>query len=303
LFSERTLITMSSQTLSQNQTYLEMRTAQAIQLLNSLGFEVWQTVPTNPLVNQIVGHESLHEIIHAQPEINLDPIAEEIKSTPVLIAHALNHAKQTNIYYREDCGFWEDLPEPTIAEAVRDVFGLRAVTPARSSAERQADNFLSHRSFHERLAAEARAEIEAEELTAASEAPRVQTQNQTQETLLYPTFKGLSLKNADRVQKDGYLLYVGSRNDCFRAVNQYQKGTAKPNSKNGHSWKFLLSLEDFNSMSSSLTFNFKQFAVNAVQSYKAKQEPKQETFWYNLPTNPNPSTSYSDDLLEEIATY
>lgn len=294
---------MSNETLTQNLSYRELRTIQAVQLLNSLGFEPWQTVPTSPLVNQIVGHESLHEIIHAQPEINLDSIPEEIKSTPVLVAHALNHAKQTNIYYREDCGFWEDLPEPTVEEAVRDVFGLRAVTPARSSAERQADNFLHHRSFHERLAAEARAEIEAEELAAASATPLVAIETQAQETVLYPIFKGLSLKNADRVQKDGYLLYVGSKNDCLRAANQYQKGTAKPNSKNGHSWKFLLSLEDFNSMSSTLTFNFKQFAVNAIQSYKAKQEPKQETLWYNLPTNPNPSTAYSDDLLEEIATY
>ncbi|MFY9225084.1 MAG: hypothetical protein WAQ98_20590 [Blastocatellia bacterium] len=294
---------MSNQTLSQNQTYLEMRVAQAIQLLNSLGFEVWQTVPTSPLVNQIVGHESLHEMIHTQPETKPDPIAEEIKSTPVLVAHALNHAKQINIYYREDCGFWEDLPEPTVEEAVRDVFGLRAVTPARSSSERQSDNFLSHRSLHERIGTEIRAEVEVEELAAASEASPVETQSQTQETILYPTFKGLSLKNADRVQKDGYLLYVGSRNDCLRAVNQYQKGTAKPNSKNGHSWKFLLTLEDFNSMSSTLTFNFKQFATDAVQSYKAKNEPKQETLWYNLPANPNPSTSYSDDLLEEIATY
>jgi len=286
---------MSNQTLSNiflaSYERLQIRT---IELLNNEDY-VFQAF----FCSHIFAHEHLHEI--QEKDFNQSVISflsEEIVHTPHLVLHALNHAKQINIYYREDCGFWEDLPEPTLAEAVKDVFG--SIT--RSSVAHQADNFLAHRSFHEKLAGQIRVEIEAEEIAVTPVTSETQTQNQTQETMLYPTFKGLSLKNADRIQKDGYLLYLGSRNSCIRAVNQCQKGTAKPNSKDGRSWKFLLTLEDFNSMSSTLTFNFKQFAIDAIGSYKAKNEPKQESPCCNLPSKPNPPTTYSDDL-EEIATY
>lgn len=259
---------MSNQTLSNIfLPYHERLQLRTIELLNDED-RIFQAL----MGSHIFAHENLHEIQEENfKQSVIFSLGEEIVHTPHLVLHALNHAKQTNVYYREDCGFWEDLPDPTVEEAVKDVFG----SLARSSV------------------------AQGEKLAKASEVPATLESS----TMLYPTFKGLSLKNADRVQKDGYLLYVGSRNDCLRAANQYQKGTAKPNSKNGHSWKFLLTLEDFNSMSSTLTFNFKQFATDAVQSYKAKNEPKQETLWYNLPANPNPSTSYSDELLEEIATY
>jgi len=286
---------MSNQTLSNiffaSYERLQLRT---IELLNNEDY-VFQAF----FGGHIVAHEHLHEI--QEKDFNQSVISflnEEIVHTPHLVLHALNHAKQINIYYREDCGFWEDLPDPTLAEAVKDVFG----SIIRSSVAHQADNFLAHRSFHEKLAGQIRVEIEAEEIAMTPVTPETQTQTQTQETMLYPIFKGLSLKNADRVQKDGYLLYVGSRNSCVRAVNQCQKGTTKPNSKDGRSWKFLLTLEDFNSTSSTLTFNFKQFAIDAVESYKAKNEPKQESPCCSLPSKPNPPTTYSDDLLEEITT-
>lgn len=286
---------MSNQTLSNiflaSYEKLQIRT---IELLNNEDY-IFQAF----LGSHIFAHERLHKI--QEKNFNQSVISflsEEIVHIPHLILHALNHAKQINIYYREDCGFWEDLPDPTLAEAVKDVFG----SLARSSVVNQADNFLAHRSFHEELANQIRVEIEAEEIAITPVALETQTQSQTQETMLYPTFKGLSLKNADRVQKDGYLLYVGSRNSCVRAVNQYQKGTAKPNSKDGHSWKFLLTLEDFNSMSSTLTFNFKQFAIDAIESYKAKNEPKQENSFCDSPSKPELPTTYSDDLLEEITT-
>lgn len=283
---------MSNQTLSNifltSYERLQLRT---VELLNNDDY-VFQAF----LSSHIFANEHFHEI--EEKDFNQSVISflsEETVHTPHLVLHALNHAKQINIYYREDCGFWEDLPDPTLAEAVKDVFG----SPARSSVAHQADNFLAHRSFHEKLASQIRVEIEAEEIAMTPATP----ETQTQETMLYPTFKGLSLKNADRVQKDGYLLYIGSRNGCVRAVSQYQKGTAKPNGKDGRSWKFLLTLEDFNSMSSTLTFNFKQFAIDAIGSYKAKNEPKQETPCCNLPSKPNPPITYSDDLVEEVTNY
>ncbi|MFY9223250.1 MAG: hypothetical protein WAQ98_11295 [Blastocatellia bacterium] len=260
---------MSTGTLSQTLSLREIRTIQAVQLLNSLGFESWQSTPVSPIANQIVGHEEIHELVHAQPEINLDLIPEEIKNTPQLVAHALNHSKQANLHYRHECNFWEDLPEPTVQEAVKDVFGLRAVTPARTSAERQADNFLIHRSFHERLAAEARAEEAAAEAQAQENNFQLEAESYQTETKLFPTFTGLKLKNSDRAEKDGYLLYVGNRSDCVRAASSCQKGSVKANSKDGSSWKFLLKLSDVVS-DTQQAFNFKLFASSAIQSYKSK---------------------------------
>jgi hypothetical protein len=79
----------------------------------------------------------------------------------------------------------------------------------------------------------------------------------------------LKLKNSDRAEKDGYLLYVGSRSDCVRAASSCKQGSVKANSKDSSSWKYLLSLKDIVA-DSQQSFNFKLFASSAIQSYKSK---------------------------------
>lgn len=189
-----------------------------------------------------------------------------------VVSHTRNHLVQASNHYADN-GFFESLPT-TKEEVAANIFG-QPNHCFTSSLVRQAEIFVSNRNAHQKIADEIRkdlAELEAKYGKHPQQEPQPQPQPKPQpQSKVFPTFKGLKLKNSERAEKDGYFLYVGSRADCVRAASQCQKGSVKQNSKDGHSWKFVLSLRDFNSLSSTQTFNFKQFASSAVQSYRSNQ--------------------------------
>ena len=217
-----------------------------------------------------------------------------------VVEHANTHLTQVSNHYVETCNYFEELPKPSITEIFTTLFGEGSI-PLTNEDRRQIT--LRTQNKH----AQIRAEVEAEELAqleAQKQAQQLAQQkvlhtnrfaesfladepDQTDETQIeqtglkvFPMFRGLKLKNSDRAEKDTYLLYVGNRADCVRAATQCNAGSVRINSKDGHSWKFVLPIEHVFNSSTNIAFNFQNYAKQSVDSYKQskKADHQQELF-------------------------
>jgi hypothetical protein len=164
--------------------------------------------------------------------------------------HANVHLLQVANHVAE-CGFFEELPKPTNQEIALALFGDRRDLP-RLTTKDKALAIRNTQNLHATIAADIRkdlaeleakygkqSQIEPQQFKQSQQQPQTEPQAKTQ---IFPIFKGLKLKNSDRANSDGYLLYVGNRADCVRAFDVCRKGAVKQNSKDGHSWKFILGL-------------------------------------------------------------
>ena len=212
-----------------------------------------------------------------------------------VVEHASTHLTQVSNHYTETCNYFEELPKPSITEIFTTLFGEGSI-PLTNEDRRQ----ITIRTQNKH--AQIRAEVEAEELAqleAQKQADQLEQQkvihtNRFAESLLdedeteqeltglkvFPIFTGLKLKNSDRAERDGYLIYIGSRNDCVRAAAQARRGSVKQNGAGGHSWKFTLNLQDVFNSSTNVAFNFQNYAKQSVDSYKQrrKADHQQELF-------------------------
>ena len=209
--------------------------------------------------------------------------------------HANTHLTQVSNHYTETCNYFEELPKPSITEIFETLFGEGSI-PLTNEDRRQIT--LRTQNKH----AQIRAEVEAEELAQLEAQKQVQQlaqqkvlhtnrfaeslldEDETEQELtglkVFPIFTGLKLKNSDRAERDGYLIYIGSRNDCVRAAAQARRGSVKQNGNSGHSWKFTLNLQDVFNSSTNIAFNFQNYAKQSVDSYKQskKADHQQELF-------------------------
>jgi len=105
--------------IAQSAFLQEITRKMIIRELNSLGLEPYNSMPVSPFAKQVNAHQDIHEQHHLAIENNpTEPV-----ETHQILAHNLINSQQINNHV-SDCGFWEQLPEPTLQEVLNDILPI-----------------------------------------------------------------------------------------------------------------------------------------------------------------------------------